>query len=66
LAELVGGRTPALVTRGAAIYNRSTPAMAVLGVVLMELGDVAMMTRRMLLGIKQRAETHVAPGPATP
>jgi hypothetical protein len=38
-----------------AVYDWTRPAMALLGVGLMEFGDFAMM-RRMLLGIKERAE----------
>ncbi len=45
-----------LVTRIHAVYDWSHPLTAVLGVVLMEFGDFAMM-RRMLRGIKTRAET---------
>lgn len=48
------GRTR-LVTRVRLHHDRSRPLYALLGVVLMELGDFAMM-RRMLLGIKARAE----------
>ena len=44
-----------LVTRIHAVYDWSHPMTAILGVVLMELGDFAMM-RRMLRGIKTRAE----------
>ena len=44
-----------LVTRIHAVYDWSHPLTAILGVVLMELGDFAMM-RRMLRGIKARAE----------
>ena len=44
-----------LVTRIHVVYDWSHPLMAVLGVVLMEFGDFAMM-RRMLRGIKSRAE----------
>jgi hypothetical protein len=55
LRDLGDGRTR-LVTRVHALYDWSHPADAlVFGVVLMEFGDFAMM-RRMLLGIKQRAE----------
>ena len=54
LGDLGGGRTR-LVTRVHARYDWSKPPTAVLGVVLMEFGDFAMM-RRMLLGIKERAE----------
>lgn len=45
-----------LVTRIHAIYNWSHPVTAALGVLLTEFGDFAMM-RRMLRGIKTRAET---------
>ena len=48
------GRTR-LVTRVHADYDWTRPATALLGVVLMEVGDFAMM-RRMLLGIRERAE----------
>lgn len=44
-----------LVTRIHAVYDWSHPLMAVLGVVLMEFGDFAMM-RRMLRRLKSRAE----------
>jgi len=54
LTDLGGGKTR-LVTRVHAVYDWTKPAIALLGVVLMEFGDFAMM-RRMLLGIKQRAE----------
>lgn len=53
-----------LVTRIRATYNWHDPATALLGVALMELGDFAML-RRMLRGIKARAEAlqpaHAAP-----
>ena len=45
-----------LVARIQAVYDWSHPLMAILGVVLMEFGDFAMM-RRMLRGIKTRAES---------
>jgi hypothetical protein len=45
-----------LVTRVRARYEWAKPMAALLSVLLMELGDFAMM-RRMLLGIKERAET---------
>lgn len=45
-----------LVTRIHAVYDWSHPLTALLGVVLMEFGDFAMM-RRMLRGIKTRAES---------
>jgi hypothetical protein len=44
-----------LVTRVRARYEWSRPAYAVVSVLLMEFGDFAMM-RRMLLGIRRRAE----------
>jgi hypothetical protein len=51
-----GHGTTRLVTRVHAVYTWSHPLTALLGVVLMEFGDFAMM-RRMLRGIKERAET---------
>ena len=52
-----------LVTRVHAVCDWRKPALAALGVLLMEFGDFAMM-RRMLLGIKDRAETlHHGPPP---
>jgi hypothetical protein len=45
-----------LVTRIHAAYDWHHPLIAIVGVVLMELGDFAM-CRRMLLGIKSRAES---------
>ena len=48
-----------LVTRIHAVYDWRHPLSAMLGVVLMEFGDFAMM-RRMLRGIKLRAES-IAP-----
>jgi len=61
LTELDGDRTR-LVTRVHAAYDWHRPASALTGVLLMELGDFAMM-RRMLLGIKERAEAGaVHPG----
>lgn len=54
LTELPGGRTR-LVTRVHAFYDWSKPVTALFGVLLMECGDFAMM-RRMLLGIRERAE----------
>jgi hypothetical protein len=56
LRNLGGGRTR-LVTRVHVRYDCSSPASAAFGLVVMELGDSAMM-RRMLQGIKQRAETR--------
>ena len=45
-----------LVTRIHAVYDWRNPPMALLGVLLMEFGDFAML-RRMLRGIKSRAES---------
>jgi hypothetical protein len=45
-------------------HDRRHPAMALLGVLLMEFGDFAML-RRMLRGIKARAES-LAQEPAQP
>ena len=44
------------MTRVHAVYDWTRPATALLGVVLIEFGDFAMM-RRMLLGIRERAES---------
>lgn len=52
-----GDGTTRLVTRVSAVYTWSHPLTALLGVVLMEFGDFAMM-RRMLLGITERAEAQ--------
>jgi hypothetical protein len=41
-----------------AVYDWRNPAMALLGVLLMKFGDFAML-RRMLRGIKARAESLV-------
>ncbi len=50
-----------LVTRIHAVYDwRHQPLMALLGLVLMEFGDFAML-RRMLRGVKQRAESLPRP-----
>ena len=51
------GRTR-LVTRIHALYDWRNPPMALLGMLLMEFGDFAML-RRMLRGIKARAESLV-------
>lgn len=51
----LGDRRSRLVTRVHAHYDWSKPLWALFGVVLLEFGDFAMM-RRMLLGIKERAE----------
>ena len=55
LTELPDGRTR-LVTRIHAARGWTKPMLAVAAVLLMEFGDFAMM-RRMLLGIRERAET---------
>jgi hypothetical protein len=49
------GNGTRLVTRVHGVYNWRHPLTAVFGVLLLEFGDFPMM-RRMLLGIKQRAE----------
>jgi hypothetical protein len=54
LTELDDSRTR-LVTRVHACYDWGKPASALLAILLMEFGDFAMM-RRMLRGIKERAE----------
>jgi hypothetical protein len=59
LSDIGDGQTR-LVSRVHALYQWRRPVTALLGVVLMELGDFAMI-RRMLYGIKDRAE---APQPA--
>jgi hypothetical protein len=58
LVDLDDGRTR-LVTRVRTLHQWSKPLTALLGAALMELGDFAMM-RRMLLGIKDRAEASAA------
>jgi hypothetical protein len=64
LSPVDGGRTR-LVSRVHAVYDWEHPVSALAGIVLLEFGDFAMM-RRMLLGIKSRAESavdrHRAPG----
>jgi len=60
LTDLPGGRTR-LVTRVRCRYDWRHPANALLSVVLMEFGDFAMQ-RRMLRGIKARAESTDKPG----
>jgi hypothetical protein len=52
-----GGGRIRLVTRVHVRYDCSSPASAAFGLVRMELGDFAKM-RRMLQGIKQRAESR--------
>lgn len=52
-----------LVTRVRAHHDWTRPRIGLLSLALMELGDFAMM-RRMLLGIKARAE-HSTPNPST-
>ena len=54
----VGGRTR-LVTRPRARYHLQRPTEALISVLVMELGDFPMI-RKMLRGIKQRAERHAA------
>jgi hypothetical protein len=54
LTPLPGGKTR-LVTRVCVVYDWSHPLGAALAVVLMEFGDFPMQ-RRMLLGIRERAE----------
>jgi hypothetical protein len=54
LTDIGHGQTR-LVTRVRALYDWKKPVGAIFGVLLMEFGDFAMM-RRMLLGIKERAE----------
>ena len=55
LTGLGDGKTR-LVTRVRTVHEWNKPALTLLQVVLMEFGDFAMM-RRMLYGIKERAET---------
>jgi hypothetical protein len=55
-----GGHGTRLVTRVRASRDWRRPLSALLGLVLMEFGDFAMQ-RRMLRGIKERAENCVAP-----
>jgi hypothetical protein len=62
LAPLADGRTR-LVTRLRCRYDWQAPAGAVLSAVLLEFADFPMM-RRMLIGIKERAETHAGARPA--
>jgi hypothetical protein len=52
----IGSGGTRLVTRIRAVYDWRRPAQALTGLVLMEFGDFAMM-RRMLRGVKQRAES---------
>ncbi len=56
LTPTTSGGGTRLVTRIHAVYDWSHPLTATLGIVLMEFGDFAMM-RRMLRGIKTRAES---------
>lgn len=51
-----GSNGTRLVTRVHAVYDWSHPLTALLGMLLMEFGDFAML-RRMLRGIKARAES---------
>src|SRR5436190_23567433 len=55
LAPLDGGRTR-LITRLKALYTwRTSPGNALLTLILLEFGDFPM-TRKLLLGVKRRAE----------
>jgi hypothetical protein len=54
------GEGTRLVTRVRAAYDWRHPATAAMGLLLMELGDFAMM-RRMLLGLRDRATSGPAP-----
>ncbi len=56
----VNDRETRLVTRIHAVYDWGHPLTALLGVVLMEFGDFAM-SRKMLRGIKTRAESFQLP-----
>ena len=60
--EAVGGGTR-LVTRVRVVYDWKKPGGALLSVVLLEFGDFAMM-RRMLKGIRRRAENEAILGAA--
>jgi hypothetical protein len=60
LAPLPGGRTR-LVTRMKQDYRWETPGLAIFNFILMEMGDFAM-ERRMLQGIKRRAESAAHSG----
>ena len=51
----VEGRRTRVVTRLLAVYDWSHPASGVLSLILLEWGDFAMM-RKLLLGIRERAE----------
>jgi hypothetical protein len=64
LTPLEGGRTR-LVTRLKATYDWRSPGLALLTVVIFELGDFPMM-RKLLLGVKSRAEWAAAPQPGDP
>ena len=55
LVPLDGGRATRLVTRLKARYQWRSPSSALLSLVLLEFGDFPMM-RRMLRGLRQRAE----------
>ncbi len=60
-----GNRHTRLVTRLKAMYRWEAPASAVVTVVLMEFGDFAM-TRRLLRGIRSRAERITLPVESQP
>jgi hypothetical protein len=57
-AAAAGDGGTRLVTRIHAVYDWQHPLMALLGVLLMEFGDFAML-RKMLRGINARAESLV-------
>src|SRR4029453_8233242 len=59
LTPLEGGRTR-LVTRLKEQYDWRSPGLALLTVIIFELGDFPMM-RKLLLGVKSRAERTAAP-----
>jgi hypothetical protein len=64
LTPLEGGRTR-LVTRLKAKYDWRSPGLALLTVIIFELGDFPMM-RKLLLGVKSRAERTAAAQPSDP
>jgi hypothetical protein len=64
LTPLEGGRTR-LLTRLKATYDWHSPGLALLTVIIFELGDFPMM-RKLLLGVKSRAERAAAVQPGDP
>jgi hypothetical protein len=62
LTDLPGGRTR-LITRMKQDYRWRTPGLAMFNLILMEFGDFAM-ERRMLRGIRTRAERSSLPAAA--